>query len=259
VKSSLRVSFVGAGNVAGHMAMAMLRKGLTISNIISLKRQNSVHLADMVGAHSIDHLDDITKNTDIIIVAVKDDSIADIAAKLKTELIVAHTSGTVELPILNSVGKNTGVFYPLQTFSGDTPISFREVPILIEGSNTQTTDILTELAEMISDKVLLHSSEERKRIHLSAVFACNFTNHLLAIAQDLLTCNECSFDLLHPLIKETMRKALAENPHDSQTGPARRGDTDVIDNHRFMLNRHPMYLEIYNLITQSIQETKYDG
>lgn len=237
----------------------MFNHSLIISNIYSRNWQNSVNLSSKTGGLSIQKLRDIAENTDVIIVAVKDDSIAEIASNLRTETIVAHTSGTVELSILNSIGKNTGVLYPLQTFSKDTSISFQEVPILVEGSNARTTETLSELAEVISDRVLLHSSEDRKRIHLSAVFASNFTNHLMGIAESLLSRNEYSFELLYPLIKETVRKAIAQNPYNAQTGPARRGDMEVIENHRLMLKDDPMYLDIYNLITQSIQETKYDG
>lgn len=160
------------------------------------------------------------------------------------------------MQLYSDVPVRTGVFYPLQTFSRDqNPLDFEEIPLCIEAGDPETEASLVAMGQEISSIVYLVSSAERRVLHLSAVFACNFTNHLLSIANDLTDAHDLEFDLLRPLIRETFRKALAAtNPTDVQTGPARRGDQKTISTHLAMLNQQPRLKEMYELITESIKE-----
>jgi predicted short-subunit dehydrogenase-like oxidoreductase (DUF2520 family) len=174
--------------------------------------------------------------------------------------MLVHTSGTQSLAkleeltqIYSDVPAHTGVFYPLQTFSKEVPIRFDEIPLCIEASDTVTEKRLTDLASDISHVVYLVSSQERQVLHVGAVFACNFTNHLLSIAKRLLDREHLEFALLKPLIAETIRKALeAPDPAAVQTGPARRGDRQTIEKHLDYLEQYPAWQGLYEVLTESI-------
>ncbi len=145
-----------------------------------------------------------------------------------------------------------GVLYPLQTFSKLKKVDFREIPIFIEISDEKTEHTMMPLAGAISNKVYKIGSEERKALHVAAVFASNFTNHMLAMAQDILEQNSLNFDWLIPLITETINKSLALGPGQAQTGPAKRGDLEVLDEHLEFLRGQKSVAAIYKLVSQHI-------
>jgi predicted short-subunit dehydrogenase-like oxidoreductase (DUF2520 family) len=181
--------------------------------------------------------------------------------------IVVHTSGTKSLAefekwlgIYSDIKVQSGILYPLQTFSKKITLDFeQQVPICVEASQQSTEEILTKIAQDLSEITYIVNSKERRILHLAAVMACNFTNHLLAISKEILEDEELDFSMLKPLINETLRKAItSQDPSDVQTGPARRGDTETIEKHLAILkNKNENYQKIYKSITQSILE-KYD-
>lgn len=249
----MRITLIGSGNVATHLAAALKNAGHKIVQVYSPNMHNAALLAYHVGAAAVDSLADITPETDIFIVAVKDDAIAEIIPQLSThQQLIAHTSGAVSLQVLLNTTPNAGVFYPLQTFSKTKELDFWQVPVCIEGADEQITKHLEELGRTISNNVYRVSSAQRKVLHLSAVFACNFTNHLYAIAQELLQENDLRFDMLRPLIAETADKIKAHSPADVQTGPAIRNDEKTMQTHLQMLEGKAGLQEIYQLLSQDI-------
>ncbi len=249
----MRISFIGSGNVATHLAAAFKNAGHKIVQIYSPNYQNAALLAYHVGADAIADIDDINTETDIFIIAAKDDAIEQIAQKLAVhQKLTVHTSGATHIEAILQYNPASGVFYPLQTFSKTKEVDFRSVPLCIEGSDGEITGILTQLAQTISNNVYRISSAQRKTLHLAAVFACNFPNALYAIAQSLLAEQQLDFDLLRPLILETAQKVQQSLPAEVQTGPAVRQDEKTMNMHQEMLTGQPQLQAIYEALSQCI-------
>ena len=231
------LTLVGRGNVGTHLAKAF---------------------ADVADVSAVDPrtLSGLDPQADFTLICVSDDAVAEVAGKLAdTGGIVAHASGSVPLSALPSSDcHSNGVFYPLQTFSRDIELDYSEIPVFIEGENEETAERLERLARLMSANVRRAGSETRRKLHLASVIACNFTNHLYALAADILEENGIGFDALAPLIKETARKAALGDPAANQTGPARRGDTTTINRHLDMLAGNPRLWEIYRLLSDSITD-----
>ena len=255
-----RVAFVGAGNVAWHLAQALTEAGHQVVAVHSRSAASSEELASILPVAQPDSSLDFTNiAVDVILIAVPDAALAQVAAELKVApgTIVAHTSGSQPLAILKSI-KNAqpAVFYPLQTFSKTKTVDLKQAPILLEAEQEQIMQQLESLAQSISTKVYKVGSEARRQLHLAAVFACNFTNHLLGISQQLLQEANLPKELLQPLVQETVAKAMQQHPYQVQTGPAIRHDDNVIQAHLHMLQQHPRLQELYQKLTESIQATK---
>lgn len=261
----MEVTFIGAGNVAWHLAPALENAGHRVNEVISRQLSHARQLVSLLyDARPRSDLNVAKSLSRLFVLTVPDDALPDVCARLvlPENAIVVHTSGSRSLDDLNQlmqlysdVPVKTGVFYPLQTFSrSQNPLDFEDIPICVEASDPETEAALVAMGQEISSIVYLVSSAERRVLHLAAVFACNFTNHLLAIANDLTDAHDLEFDLLRPLIRETFQKALAaKTPADVQTGPARRNDQKTINTHMAMLNGQPRLQEIYELLTESIR------
>ena len=206
---------------------------------------------DEVSIHQINSrkLSSIPK-ADITIVAVSDNAIAEISSKIENSFVV-HTSGNIALKTLKNKG-NKGVFYPLQSFSKDKVVDFSKIPFCLEAENKNDLRLLEKLVVLLKGKVYHISSEQRKSIHIAAVFVNNFTNHMYTIAQDVCNQHNVPFEILEPLLLETSEKVRHISPQEAQTGPAKRNDTETIQNHLNLLNKAQQ--EVYLKITQSIQE-----
>ena len=248
------VGIIGSGNLAWHLAPALYRSGIRISQIISRRIKNAKELAVRVDAQYSASLHNMTRETDLWIIAVPDDAIAGVALSFPflPERVV-HTSGSVDLDVLEGTGFNTGVFYPLQTFSKNRPVDFEKIPVFLESDQEDFLEELANLASRISEKVIEIDSEQRTILHIAAVFACNYTNALYAIAKDLLNENGLKFKWLHPLIKETVQKAIENGPDNAQTGPAIRNDKTTIAKHLELLDNEK-YRELYKLFADIIGE-----
>ncbi len=250
------ISFIGAGNLAWHLAPALDNIGYVVKEVYSRNPRSARELTSrLYQAEVKPTLDFSTSPSRIFIIAIADDAIRSVAQEiiLPDDAILAHTSGSQPLSILGyAATPHIGVFYPLQTFSKSKKIDFSKVPIFIESETLGAEEALMEMANAISDEVHPIESDERKALHVAAVFASNFTNHMLTISQDLLNQNNLSFDLLKPLIAETMSKGLEIGPDNAQTGPAIRGDFEILDKHMDFLKTDESLVAIYKLISQHI-------
>jgi len=247
------VSFAGAGRVAGALCREMYRSGHRILQIVSETAANGKPLAKECKALWSQEL--IFKDLpDIIIAAVPDDRLKDVLSAIKCpeQTVVAHTAGSYGLDIFPSGLKRTGVFYPLQTFSKGRIVGLRNVPFLLEASGNDTGEILERLAISVKGKVQFIDTGLRKKIHVAAVFACNFTNHMLTAGKKISSEAGVSFKLFEPLIWETISKALENGPEISQTGPAVRNDITTIEKHLELLSFSPELHDLYNEVTMSI-------
>lgn len=248
---------IGSGNVATQLAHAFSNAGLRIGEIHSLHAGHAKKLATAVGAKAVANIKDLSSDTDLFLIAVNDDRIESVAGSLPhRNKLTVHTSGATDIDVFASYDfTGTGVFYPLQSLSADDPVNFSNIPLCIEGNNEFHTELLLELGRQLSEQVVKVSSEHRKILHLAAVFANNFTNHLYAIAGELLAEHDLSFDMLKPLITRTAEKVQNASPLSRQTGPAIRNDTAIMEKHVNML-KNEAYKELYKLFNKSILQMK---
>ena len=257
----MRITIIGSGNVATHFAAAFKNAGHKIVQVYSRNPEHAALLAYHVKAEPIDNLEAINTETDIFVIATSDGQIDLLASALSIyNKTMVHTSGATGLATLSQYTELSGVFYPLQTLSKSREVDFLTVPICIEGCNETITKQLLDLARTISNKVYLVNSEQRKILHLSAVFACNFPNYLYSVAEQLLKQNNLDFDIIRPLILETAQKVQQFLPNEAQTGPAARNDTVTMDAHLQLLGANPVLENMYKLISQLIiknQEAKH--
>lgn len=251
------IVFIGAGNLATNLAKALYHKGFRIVQIYSRTKESAGALASKVEAGYTTDLGEISKQAQVYIVSLKDDALVELLpqiAESKSKALLVHTAGSIPMNVWEGYAERYGVFYPMQTFSKQREVDFREVPFFIEAETPKDAELLKAIAGTLSGKVYEATSEQRKSLHLAAVFVCNFTNHLYALAADLLNKYNLPFDVILPLINETARKVYELTPHDAQTGPAVRYDTNVMNNHLSMLADNPALQEIYKLISKSIHE-----
>ena len=258
MKQYEKIAMIGSGNVAWHLAPALEDGGHKITEVYSRQISKAEQLANrLYQADAQSHLDFSTSNATLCIFAISDDAIPSVAQQitLPPEALVVHTSGGQPLEALNGAPTELiGVFYLLQTFSRHRAISFREIPICLEANDSDVLHRLIKLARTISRQVKLINSKERALLHVSAVFANNFTNHLLRMAEQLLQDHQLDFSLLYPLIEETMAKAFETGPAQAQTGPALRNDENTISRHLRQLKSYdPAYAKVYQAITQHIR------
>ncbi len=250
---SKKIVLIGAGNVATQLGLSLKRSKHTILQVYSKHNTSAITLAKKLNCESTDLPKKINPDADIYIIAIKDDAIIQIVKQLKVKnKIIVHTSGSSDMNVLETLSKNYGVFYPLQTFSKNTKVKFKNIPICIEASNKETLNVLQTLSKSISNNVQEINSKQRKAIHLAAVFACNFSNHLYSIADQILAENKLSFDLLKPLIRETAGKIKINSPTKIQTGPAIRGDKKIMDAQLKILSGKKDYQQLYKLFSKSI-------
>lgn len=255
----MKVSIIGSGNVATHIAKALHQAGIEITAIWSYTPKNAVQLALQIkGVKAVKNIAEMASiKSDFLIISVKDDAIEEVAEQLITyDGIVAHTSGSVSIEALGSL-KNYGVFYPLQTFSKHKEVNFKSIPLCLEAKEKTTLQALTTLALLLSEKVHEVNSEKRRILHLSSVFACNFPNYMYSIAQNILQQHELDFDLIKPLINETAQKVQTALPAEVQTGPAVRNDQKTMAKHEELLKlMASQWLEIYRLLSGHIKNNK---
>jgi len=249
----MRITLIGSGNVATHLGVAFKNAGHHIVQVYSRDLQNASLLAYNIKAEPIDDLKLVNIETDLFVIAIKDDAIGDMASDLAGYgKMIVHTSGATSIEAIRLFTDEAGVFYPLQTFSKTKEVNFNTVPLCIEGANEQITQQLKTLAWTISQNVYKVDSEQRKILHLAAVFACNFPNYLYYAAGSLLKQHNLDFDMLRPLILETAEKVQEHLPQNVQTGPAVRNDEKTMDAHLLLLGQNAELQEVYRLLSQLI-------
>lgn len=245
---------IGAGNVAWHLANALVDNDVEVLHIVSRRLESAAPLADRVGAVPLVDISNEYDEPDIYIVAVSDDQIGNVVNELSDkESWVVHTSGATGMDVFKKKKSHYGVMYPLQTFSKERKLEFREVPLLLEVAEVDNLNELEEFASRLSNCVSYADSEARAVVHVAAVFACNFTNRLVAIAMELLKEKGLDADLLKPLVHETVEKLDEMDPIAAQTGPALRGDENTIKKHLKLLANHPDWQKMYTFISREIK------
>lgn len=251
----LKVTIIGSGNVSQHLITALQKTQNTgneieLVQVYSRKRESITALLD--SSKIVTDFNDLLE-ADLYIIAVSDDAIASVSDQLpfKNRLVV-HTSGSVALDSLNNNNRK-GVFYPLQTFTKNKEVDFKNIPICLESENSTDFRLLEKVAKSISDKVFAINSQQRKALHVAAVFVNNFTNHLYHLGNEICKEHQVPFDILKPLILETAQKITTLSPEDAQTGPAKRNDQQTIEAHQLFLTNSNQS-NIYKILTQSIQD-----
>ncbi|WP_343617581.1 Rossmann-like and DUF2520 domain-containing protein [Flavobacterium sp.] len=246
----IRLTIIGSGNVAQHLIKAFSASSLVeIVQAFSRKKEALTHLLD---AEKIITDFSALKETDLFIISVSDNAISEVSKQIPFEnKLVIHTSGTTSIDVLDSKNRK-GVFYPLQTFSKNKAVDFSIIPICLEADNQEDYDILETTAKSISNAVFSISSEQRKALHVAAVFVNNFTNHLYQLGQEICEEHQVPFEILKPLIQETADKIKTLNPAEAQTGPAKRHDSVTTDAHLDYITDENQK-NIYKILTQSIQ------
>lgn len=254
MKTVFKITLIGSGNVATHLGRVLVNNGFTINEVYSKSLDNAEGLAKQLKANATNQITALSNNTDLYLICLKDDTISSILVDFPfKDQLIAHTSGSIPLDIFKEHGFNRyGVFYPLQTFSKEKEVAINEVPFCVEASDNKSKEVLLSIANQISTNVYEISSEQRKILHVAAVFASNFTNHLYSIAQEITDSYDLDFNILKPLIDETTKKAFQNPPRLMQTGPAKRNDKKLIADHLAFLADQPAYQKIYHLLSDSI-------
>ncbi|MCL5244207.1 DUF2520 domain-containing protein [Cellulophaga sp. 20_2_10] len=245
----ISVVIIGLGNIGTHLYTAFSK----LDNVAITMLYNRTEEALLPFKSSVKTTTDSKQlpDADVYIIATSDDSIALVSAQLTLEnKLVVHTSGSVSIGVLDAKNRK-GSFYPLQTFSKGATVNFKEIPICIEAENKADEAVLLQLAENVSSSVHKISSEQRKSIHLAAVFVNNFSNHMYQIGQEICEENNVPFSILSPLIQETTAKLNKLSPYEAQTGPAKRNDISTMQRHLTELTNNT-HKDIYSVISKSI-------
>lgn len=257
----MKFVIIGSGNLATHLTPALINAGHTVLQIFNRTASSGQALADKLGCDFTNSTAQLNTTTDAYIFAVSDKAIEPLCNAFKethnekfTDKLLIHTAGSVSDAVFKSYTNNYGVLYPLQTFSKQRKLNFGSIPVFYEANNATNTEKIQSIAVSISNSVTYINSQQRKALHLAAVFVCNFTNLMFSIGHKLLSENNISYDVLKPLISETVDKALTNNPVDVQTGPAVRFDENIINSHKQMLNNHQLWQKLYTFASESIFE-----
>lgn len=250
-----RISLIGSGRVAWQLAQALENAGHTIEEVWSRNRQNAARLVDHLYAARVHaSLDFSHSRAEVFIVSITDAAVGEVVESLMLppDALLLHTSGALPLEVLAPAANSYGVFYPLQTFSKGRMLDFSQVPFCLEASDKKSLKQLKRLGASLSSRLYELDGAKRRVLHVAAVFACNFTNHLLHISEEILEEQQIERELLHPLIAETVQKSMELGPASAQTGPAIREDRPVLEAHLQLLQQHPQWAELYYLLSEDI-------
>lgn len=252
-----RVVLIGAGNVAHHLAPALLKAGVNLCQIYSRSIESARELGRKTGITYTADIFAVYPDCDIYIFCVSDDALLSLfkSIRMNKEALILHTSGSLPQSIFQPFVKRYGVLYPLQTFTKRRDLDFREIPLCIEGSNTEVLQEVRELAGLLSVRIEEISSEKRKYLHLAAVFANNFVNYLYGISGKILEKEGLDFSLVRPLIFETAHKVMLIPPENAQTGPAHRGDENILNMHKALLKDDRALSNLYTILSDAIRES----
>lgn len=250
----MNVVLIGAGNLATRLSSALHKAGVRIVQVYSRTSAHAAELATQLGCSYTDKPEEVTSAGDLYIYSLKDEALPLVLPRITPNRgLWVHTAGSMPMEIFKAFVPRYGVLYPLQTFSKERTVDFSEIPFFIEAATGEDTLLLERIAGLLSGKVQKLSSEKRKIVHLAAVFACNFTNHMYVLADKILKDNGLSFDLMLPLIGETAAKVKDMPPLDAQTGPAVRYDKNVMQRHLAMLGSEEQQ-EIYEVVSKNIHK-----
>lgn len=249
----MKIVLIGAGNVATHLGLAWVNAGIEVVQVYSRTAVAAASLGKKLHTQYTHLPDQVSMDADIYVFSLKDNSYTEMLKKfnLNSKLLL-HTSGSLELGILEGYSAHIGVIYPLQTFSKSKAVDLAHTPFLLEAKQAADLTVIRHLAGAISDNIWEISSQQRAILHVAAVISCNFVNFMYSSAETILLDNDMDFNLLRPLIFETAQKVMANSPSLVQTGPAKRGDTIVIQNHLALLQHYPELQRLYGELSQQI-------
>ena len=271
----MKIVLIGAGNLATHLGKALHAAGHDMLQVFSRTMQSAETLASLLDAEPLTDIAQVRDDADVYIFSVKDSALVQLVAQLcrheadglgedgavkalrkakkgEHERVFLHTAGSMPMSVFEGMAQHYGVLYPMQTFSKQREVDFSVIPCFVEANDEFAQKQIEGLAREISGRVYQLSSEDRKYLHLSAVFACNFANHCYAISQELLEEHGIPFDVMLPLINETAAKVYEMKPKDAQTGPAVRYDENVIGKQSKLLENHPHFKKVYDSMSKSI-------
>lgn len=244
---------IGAGNVGTHLAIALKQEGVQILQIVSRTMKSALELASRMECSFTTEFDKINMDADMYIVCVTDNAIVSVLRQLQVgKKFIVHTSGSMGIDVFYDVAENYGVVYPMQTFSKFKDINYAEIPLFIEANSHENEAILYSFVKKISPHVQVINSQQRCMLHICAVFANNFTNHMCTISEIIMKENQLKFEFFKPLLRETFDKITKFSPSISQTGPAMRNDVHIVNKHIDLLAEHPDFQEIYRNMSNSI-------
>ena len=251
----MKIVFIGAGKLAVNLGRALLKAGHDVIQVYSRTIEAATEMAVAVGGSPTADICTLSNEADAYIIAVSDAAMPDLIPQIckgREQKVFMHTAGSMPMDVFGGMALHYGVFYPMQSFTKGREVDFNNIPCFIEANDDCAMRVIGELAGSVSSKVTELSSEDRKYLHLAAVFACNFVNHCYAISADILAEHGLTFDVMYPLIDETVRKVHQMEPAKAQTGPAVRYDGNVIRNQSLLLRGNPLVKDIYERMSMSI-------
>ncbi len=253
----MKIVLIGAGNVATHIATALAKRDMAPVQVWSRTEESANTLAAKIGSQPVIDIVNIVDDADIYIFSVVDKALDAVVAEVCRHIkrgICVHTAGTMSMDVFAGRCTNYGVLYPMQTFSRQKEVDFSVIPCFVEASDRETLDQISCLAHLLSERVYELSGDDRRWLHVAAVFACNFSNACYAMADHILKKHGLDFSVMLPLVDETTGKLHRLEPVEAQTGPAARKDYNVMDKHVAMLDNEPRLKEVYRLMSDMIIE-----
>ena len=251
----MKIAFIGAGNLATQLGKAAGQAAHEVVQVYSRTLASAEALASLLKCASTTSLEEVTSEADLYVISVKDAVLEEVVRQvcpLHRDKVFLHTAGSMPISVFSTYAEHYGVLYPMQTFSKHKDLEFRRIPCFTEANDARSEAVIRGFANTLSESVYELSSAQRRYLHLAAVFACNFTNHMYELSAEILSRNDIPFEVMLPLIDETAEKVHTCAPHDAQTGPAVRFDRNVIDAQLALLSAEPALQNLYGVLSESI-------
>lgn len=251
----MKVTLIGAGNLATQLGKSLKKAGVIISQVYSRTEDSARTLGELLEAEWLTDIKALRDEADVYIFSVKDSVLCELISEVckgRGNKLFLHTAGSMPMSCFEGKALRYGVFYPMQTFSKTKDVDFERIPVFIEGNSIETEDVIRSLANKLTQRVIRLSSADRKYLHLAAVWACNFTNYCYMVASDILSEHDIPFDVMLPLINETTEKIQNICPKAAQTGPAVRGDKNVMSQQLELMSDREDLQELYKMLSKGI-------
>ena len=251
----MKVTLIGAGNLATQLGKSLKKTGVTISQVYSRTEESARTLGELLEAEWLTDIKALRDEADVYIFSVKDSALSELITEVckgRGDKLFLHTAGSMPMSCFEGKALHYGVFYPMQTFSKSKDVNFERIPVFIEGNSIETENVIRSLTNKLSQRVIRLSSADRKYLHLAAVWACNFTNYCYTVASDILSEHGIPFDVMLPLINETTEKIQNISPKEAQTGPAVRGDKNVMSQQLELMSDRADLQELYKMLSKGI-------
>ena len=251
----MKVTLIGAGNLATQLGKSLKKAGVIISQVYSRTEDSARTLGELLEAEWLTDIKSLRNEADVYIFSVKDSALSELITEVckgRGDKLFLHTAGSMPMSCFEGKAQYYGVFYPMQTFSKSKDVNFERIPVFIEGNSIETENVIRSLANKLSQRVIRLSSADRKYLHLAAVWACNFTNYCYTVASDILSEHDIPFDVMLPLINETTEKIQNISPKEAQTGPAVRGDKNVMSQQLELMSDRADLKELYKMLSRGI-------